>query len=75
MEGPIDEVNLAWDIPTIYGTFSEQITTDNIFNKNKIKFNFILDGLSNNNEIFWVKYNVYLSKYKDNEVYTTKVIL
>jgi hypothetical protein len=75
MEGPIDEVKLAWDIPIIYGPFSERITTDNIFDKNKIKYNFILDELSDNNEIFWVKYNVYLSKYKDDVVYTTKIIL
>jgi len=75
MEGPIDEVILAWDIPTIYGHFSERITTDNIFNKNKIEFNFILDKLSDNNEIFWVKYNLFLSKYKKDIVYTTKVIL
>jgi len=75
VEGPINEVALAWDIPTIHGPFSERITTDNILNKNKINFNFILNDLSDNNEIFWVKYNVFLSKYNNDLVYTTKMIL
>lgn len=74
IEGPIDEMAIAWDIPTIYGSFSERISTDNILNKNKIKFNFILNELSDNNEIFWVKYNVFLSKYNNDVVYTTKII-
>ena len=74
IEGPIDEMTIAWDIPKIYGPFSERITTDNILNKNKIEFNFILNELSDNNEIFWVKYNVFLSKYNNDVVYTTKII-
>ena len=73
IEGVTNQVYDAWDINTFIGTFSERITTDNIFNKGLSKFNFIGSDLNENNDIFWAKYNIMLSTYKNNPAYTTYI--
>jgi len=74
IEGPIDEVYNIWDIKKIYDDYSEKITTENILSLGYTNFNFMLDSLSDDNEIYWIKYNLNLSTYKQHLVYTTEII-
>jgi hypothetical protein len=74
IEGEIEDVYKIWDISTIYGPYSEKITTDNIFSLGFNRFNFVGDELSENNEIFWTKYKIKLSTYKNENCYSMKVI-
>lgn len=74
VEGQIDDVYKIWDISTIYGPYSEKITTDNIFSLGFDNFNFIGNELSKENEIYWTKYNINLSTYKNENCYVMKVI-
>lgn len=75
MEGDINDIYNIWNVPTIYGPYSEKITTDNIFSLGLDNFNFIGDELSSDNEIYWVKYNTNLSTYKNHDCYTMEVII
>ena len=75
IEGKINEVYDCWDIPTLYAHCSEKITTDNILNRGFKNFNFICDGLDSENEIYWSKYNVFLSTYKNEKCYIKNVNL
>jgi len=75
IEGDINDMYNIWNIPTIYGPYSEKITTDNIFSLGLDNFNFIGDELSSDNEIYWVKYNTNLSTYKNHDCYTMDVII
>ena len=74
IEGPIDEIYNIWDIKKLYDDYSEKITTENIFSLGYTNFNFMLDSLSDENEIYWIKYNLNLSTYKQHSVYTTEII-
>lgn len=71
--GNIDDVFKIWDIPQIWSSHSEKITTDNIFSLGYDNFNFIGDKLNTNNEIYWSKYKINLSTYKDEKCYTMEV--
>lgn len=73
MEGETDEMILAWEFSNTNGPFAERIITDNIFAKKFINFNFIANKIDKDNEIYWIKKNVYLSDYKNNEAFTTYV--
>jgi len=61
--GGIDDVYEAWNLNTTSGPFPERVITDNILDKKFKNFNFIANELSKDNEVFWPKYNVYLSSY------------
>lgn len=74
VEGNIEDVYKIWNIPTLYAPYSEKITTENIFSLGFNNFNFIGDKLSHDNEIYWTKYKINLSTYKDENCYTMKVI-
>ena len=74
VEGPIMDVYRIWDVPTINGPYSERITTDHIFSLGYGNINFILNDLNRDNEIYWEKYKIHLSSYKDEECYTIKII-
>lgn len=74
IEGPIDEVYNIWNIKKLYDDYSEKITTENIFSLGYDNFNFILDSLSDDNEIFWIKYNINLSTYKQSFAYINKIV-
>jgi len=71
--GNIDDIYKIWDVPTIWSSHSEKITTDNIFSLGYNNFNFIGDELNTNNEIYWSKYNTNLSTYKNEKCYTMEV--
>ncbi len=71
--GNIDDIYKIWDVPTIWSSHSEKITTDNIFSLGYNNFNFIGDELNTNNEIYWSKYNINLSTYKNEKCYTMEV--
>jgi len=71
--GNIDDVYKIWDINQIWSSHSEKITTDNIFSLGYDNFNFIGDKLNTNNEIYWSKYKINLSTYKDEKCYTMEV--
>lgn len=73
-EGPIDDVYKIWDVPTIHAPYSEKLTTDNVFFLGFDNFNFIGDKLSKENEIYWKKYKINLSTYKDENCYVMEVI-
>jgi hypothetical protein len=74
IEGPIDDIYNIWNIKKIYDDYSEKITTENIFSLGYTNFNFILDSLSDDNEIYWIKNSLNLSTYKKHLVYTTRNI-
>lgn len=74
VEGPITDVYKIWDVPTIIGPYAERITTDHIFSLNMSNINFILNDLNEDNEIYWIKYNLYLSSLKTEDCYTLKIL-
>lgn len=74
IEGDINDVYNIWNVPTIHGPYSEKITTDNIFSLDLKNFNFVGGDLSSDNEIYWTKYNINLSTYKDAKCYSMEVI-
>ena len=74
MESDIDKMYKIWDFNNINGPFPERIITDNIFEKGILNFNFILDKLNSDNEIYWIKRNILLSNYKNNLVYTINIM-
>lgn len=74
LEGDIKDVYKIWNIPTLYGEYSEKITTENIFSLGFKNFNFIGNELSQENDIYWIKYKINLSSYQNENCYTMKVI-
>lgn len=72
MEGNIDDINKMWDFEEIHGPFPEKLITDNIFKKGLNNFNFICCDLNEDNDIYWVKRNTYLSSYKNHTVYNNE---
>jgi hypothetical protein len=70
MEGDIDDIYKIWDFDKIVDKFPEKIITENFFEKKISKFNFILEDLNSDNEIFWVKRNIFLSSLNKDIVYS-----
>ena len=68
------DINFMIDLWTIdksaYYEFPEKLITFN-FNKMNLKnsqYKFILDDINKSNDIFWTKYNKFLSSYLENEL-------
>ena len=75
MEGSVNILENIWSLPVIHGDFPEKILTENIFSLGYTKesFNFILENIGNDNELYWAKYNVNLSSYNTNKVYSKTI--
>jgi hypothetical protein len=74
VEGDIQDIYKIWNIPRINDVFAEKITTENILSLGYKKFNFVLNDLSDSNEIYWLKRNLKLSNYKNEKCYTVEAI-
>lgn len=71
MGGDINFMIDLWTIDkSVYYEFPEKLITFN-FNKMNLKnsqYKFILDDVNKSNDIFWTKYNKFLSSYLENEL-------
>jgi hypothetical protein len=64
MSGPIDKLIDIWNfVPSGY-SIPESIITNRIL-KYSEKYNFLINILDDNNDIFWVKYNLNLKDYRN----------
>jgi hypothetical protein len=70
--GNIDELLEIWKTNKIYAQYAEEILTEQMKRLNYSNINFILEDLSNDNEIKWLKYNLNLSEYKSNIYFDKK---
>jgi hypothetical protein len=67
MSGKIEDIEYLWDIDlSLNYTIAEQYITHNFFKlvkEKNVNYRFILDDISENNDIFWSKKNIILSSY------------
>jgi hypothetical protein len=67
MSGKIEDIRQLWDVDlSLSYPIAEQYITYNFLKKIKnsnIKYQFILDKITENNDIFWSKYKINLSSY------------
>jgi len=65
MAGPLDILINLWDIKKIFCSVPEIMLTANFIKKcNNTDINYFLHNLNLDNDLFWIKNNLYLSTYK-----------
>jgi len=66
MSGPINDMINLWAIDEYWSSVAEICLTWRYIKmlKHKININFFLQDLDEKNDIFWIKNNFWLSKYK-----------
>lgn len=69
MAGPIDDMISLWDIDNINMCSVPEVMMTDRFIKLKKECHFLLDDMNSNNDIYWVKRNLYISTYKVNNIY------
>jgi len=69
METTIDEMEKIWSFDNLSNPVPEETITEQILKIENKKYNYILDYLSDDCEIFWTKYNINLSSYKKESCY------
>ena len=69
METTIDEMEKIWSFDNLNNPVPEETITEQILKIENKKYNYILDYLSDDCEIFWTKYNINLSSYKKESCY------
>jgi hypothetical protein len=72
MFGPINEIITLWDIKEVFCTVPEiHITNQYIsYLKDKLSFRYVLNSLNSENDIYWLKRNIYVSSYNEHDCYT-----
>jgi len=67
MSGKIEDIINLWSVDLSLGhPIAEQYITHNFFKllkKNNVKYNFILNQINQDNDVFWLKKDMYLSTY------------
>ena len=70
MSGPIDGLIKLWEIKNIISNVAEITLTDNFYKNFKEKdIVFFLEQLAPDNDLYWIKYQKYLSSYKVSPTY------
>jgi hypothetical protein len=70
MSGPIDKMIDLWSIDNLFCTVSEVMLTWNYICKTSdVDINYFLEGLNDENNLFWIKYDLHLSTYQKNDIY------
>jgi hypothetical protein len=70
MSGPIDDMINLWTFENIVSVVPEVNLTWNYISKiSNININYVLSDLNDENNMYWIKNNRYLSTYQKNEIY------
>lgn len=65
ISGPIDDMIKLWDISNIFCVVPEVMLTWQYINECKeMDVNYFMNELNNENDLWWIKNNIYLSSYK-----------
>lgn len=73
MSGPIDDLIKIWSFEK-NDTFAERLLTDSVNQSTIDKINFFGSELSNENDIYWSKREIWLSTYKNDKLYKCTTI-